>query len=168
MAISSRAVFVASVVVPCVIFDQITKLIATWHLPPGRVYSFLGDLFRLQYAENTGAFLSLGSSLPEPWRQLIFTMIVGVFVVGLVVYILLSPAVTGRALWALTLVAAGGIGNLIDRVMNDGRVVDFLNVGIGWLRTGIFNIADMAITAGALILLWESFQPASSRQTASE
>jgi signal peptidase II len=54
---------------------------------------------------------------------------------------------------ALSLVAGGGISNLIDRFLYDGRVTDFLNVGIGSLRTGIFNLADMAILAGALLLI---------------
>jgi signal peptidase II len=54
---------------------------------------------------------------------------------------------------ALALVAGGGISNLIDRLLYDGRVTDFLNVGIGGVRTGIFNVADMAIMAGALLLL---------------
>jgi signal peptidase II len=56
---------------------------------------------------------------------------------------------------ALALVAGGGISNLIDRLLYNGRVTDFLNVGIGSLRTGIFNVADMAIMAGALLLLWK-------------
>ncbi|HEX8522706.1 MAG TPA: signal peptidase II, partial [Tepidisphaeraceae bacterium] len=54
----------------------------------------------------------------------------------------------------LTLVAAGGVSNLADRIAH-GSVIDFLNVGIGSLRTGIFNLADMAIMAGmAMLLLW--------------
>jgi signal peptidase II len=54
---------------------------------------------------------------------------------------------------ALALIAGGGISNLIDRLLYDGRVTDFLNVGIGALRTGIFNLADMVILAGALLLV---------------
>ena len=54
----------------------------------------------------------------------------------------------------LALVVAGGVSNLADRVAH-GAVVDFLNVGLGSLRTGIFNVADMAIMTGVgLILLW--------------
>jgi hypothetical protein len=53
----------------------------------------------------------------------------------------------------VALVLAGGIGNLIDRVLHDGLVTDFLNLGIGSIRTGIFNVADMALTTGALVLV---------------
>ena len=47
-------------------------------------------------------------------------------------------------------ILAGGIGNLIDRILNNGLVTDFINVGIGPLRTGIFNVADIAFTCGAI------------------
>jgi signal peptidase II len=54
---------------------------------------------------------------------------------------------------AVVLLLAGGIGNLIDRLFHGGLVIDFLNVGIGPLRTGIFNVADVAIMAGFGILI---------------
>ena len=49
---------------------------------------------------------------------------------------------------ALALMLGGGVGNLIDRLVNDGRVIDFMHVGVGVLRTGVFNVADMALMAG--------------------
>jgi len=52
------------------------------------------------------------------------------------------------------LLAGGGIGNLIDRVINDGRVADFVSLGLGPVRTGIFNVADVAVMAGAMLLLY--------------
>jgi signal peptidase II len=59
---------------------------------------------------------------------------------------------------AILLFIAGGIGNLIDRMMHNGTVVDFINVGIGPLRTGIFNIADITIMGGAALLLFTTFR----------
>jgi signal peptidase II len=56
-------------------------------------------------------------------------------------------------LTGLALATSGGIGNLIDRITNEGRVIDFVSVGIGPVRTGIFNVADMAIMAGVVLLL---------------
>ena len=146
----------------CVGCDQATKLAAKQHLRNGPVYSYAGDTVRFQYAENTGAFLSLGASLAEPLRQLYFTVLVGIFLLGLIAYLLLSRELTPFAVSCLSFVAAGGVSNLIDRIAYDGRVVDFLNVGIGPLRTGIFNIADMAITFGALFLLLETIRSAKS------
>lgn len=157
-----RAMIVFLITLTCVGCDQATKLAAKQHLQNGPVYSYAGDTIRLQYAENTGAFLSLGASLPEPLRQLIFTVLVGVFLLGLIAFLLLSRELTPFAVSCLSLVAAGGASNLIDRIAYDGRVVDFLNVGIGPLRTGIFNIADMAITFGAILLLIENLRAARS------
>ena len=153
-----RAMIVFLITLTCVGCDQATKLAAKQHLQNGPVYSYAGDTIRLQYAENTGAFLSLGASLPGPLRQLIFTVLVGVFLLGLIAYLLLSRDPTPFAVSCLSLVAAGGMSNLIDRIAYDGRVVDFLNVGVGPLRTGIFNIADVAITFGALFLMIDTYR----------
>lgn len=158
MIVSSRAPLTLAILLTCIAVDQATKRIARRYLAPDGWFSFAGDTFRLQYAENTGAFLSLGSSLPEPWRQYIFTIFVGIFLLGLFVFVLFSPTTPPRGIVCLALVCAGGASNLIDRVMNDGRVVDFLNLGIGPLRTGIFNVADMAIMGAAICLLIDGFR----------
>jgi len=55
---------------------------------------------------------------------------------------------------ALSLVVGGGIGNLIDRIFNQCCVVDFMNLGIGSLQTGIFNVADVVITFGVIWFLF--------------
>ena len=140
---------IAIVLIACIGCDQATKFVAKNFLRPDALISFAADTFRLQYAENSGAFLSLGSTLPEPWRHLIFTVLVAIFLFGLLSYALLSRELATRHVVCLSLVCGGGLSNLIDRIAYDGRVVDFLNLGIGSLRTGIFNVADMAITAGA-------------------
>lgn len=152
MTFPPRSILVLVILIGCVGCDQATKLIAKRRLIPGEAFSYAGDMLRIQYAENSGAFLSLGASLPEVWRQWLFTILTGVFLLGLLVYLLVSKALSRFAVICLALVCAGGIGNLIDRIAYDGRVVDFLNVGIGPLRTGIFNVADMAIMAG--VILW--------------
>jgi signal peptidase II len=59
---------------------------------------------------------------------------------------------------ALSLIIGGGVGNLIDRVFNHGAVIDFLNLGVGSLRTGIFNAADVQILTGIGLLLLQSLQ----------
>ncbi len=59
---------------------------------------------------------------------------------------------------ARSLVLSGGLGNLVDRIINDGRVIDFMNIGIGSLRTGIFNVADVCITVGVVVLVFQALQ----------
>jgi signal peptidase II len=137
----------------CVGCDQATKEIAKEHLRGADVISFFGDTIRLQYAENTGAFLGIGSSLSEGTRNLAFTVIVGVVLTALLVYLLVANTLSRYTTIALSLICAGGFGNLIDRVAYGGYVVDFLNIGIGGLRTGIFNVADVAIMVGAFSIV---------------
>ena len=153
-----KIITVSLITVISVACDQATKAVAKQYLAPASLWSFAGDTFRLQYAENSGAFLSLGASLPDPWRHLVLTVLVGIFLLGLLVYLLFSRSLPSAAIICLALVFAGGISNLIDRIAYDGRVIDFLNVGIGPLRTGIFNLADMAITFGALFLAIDSYR----------
>jgi signal peptidase II len=139
----------------CVGCDQMSKSAARFLLASGDAQSFLGDSLRLQLVENPGSFLSLGASLPEHFRFALFTAAVAALLIGLVAASLFARRLQPWRVVALALVAGGGISNLIDRLLYNGRVTDFLNVGIGGARTGIFNVADMAIMAGALLLLWK-------------
>lgn len=159
-----RTVVIFLITLSTIVCDQATKWVAKRWLRPSDFFSYAGDTFRLQYAENSGAFLGLGATLPDPWRHLIFTVLVGIFLLALLVYLLRSRELTPFTTICLAFICAGGLSNLIDRIAYDGRVVDFLNVGIGPLRTGIFNLADMAITFGALLMLFESFRSSRSAE----
>jgi len=137
----------------CVGCDQVSKSAARSLLHTGVTESLFADSLRLQLTENPGSFLSLGASLPEHLRFSIFTAAVAALLIVLVCVSLFARRLSKARFVALALVAGGGLSNLIDRLIYDGRVTDFLNVGIGSLRTGIFNLADMAILAGALLLV---------------
>ena len=147
-----RIILVFLVLFSCVGCDQTTKAAARRYLPRNEILSFAGDTLRLHYAENKGGFLGMGSALPEKIRCFLFTAGIGVFIVAALYYLLVSqlPTVTVAA---LSLICGGGCGNLIDRIAHGGYVIDFLNVGVGGLRTGIFNIADVAIVAGAFLIV---------------
>jgi signal peptidase II len=107
---------------------------------------------RLEYAENSGGFLSLGANLPPTVRTAIFKIVTGLLLVGSIIAAV-KLRLTGWPLVGLSLVWAGGASNWVDRITR-GAVVDFLNVGFGALRTGIFNVADVAIMLGACILVF--------------
>jgi signal peptidase II len=132
--------------------DRVTKHLASAWLASEPPRSYLGDTLRISYAENTGGFLSLGASLPAPVRTIIFTSATGV----LLVLLIAAAWRNGWDRWrtvALSLFIAGGASNWIDRFVT-GKVVDFLNVGIGSVvRTGVLNVADMAIMGGLALLL---------------
>jgi len=137
--------------------DQVSKRIAknTLEYAPGK--SYLADTFRLRYAENSGAFLSLGSGFSESIRTLLFEVLSGGLLIGLLIYILVNRQLDRKHAFALSLIFAGGFSNLFDRLVNDGRVIDFMNMGVGSLRTGIFNWADVVIMTGMFIILALSF-----------
>jgi signal peptidase II len=124
---------------------------ATTLLADKPTQSFLADSVRLVYAENTGGFLGLGAGLPPVVRTSLFTVMTGLALVALLVTLLRSRWSSWRAL-GLVLFIAGGVSNWVDRVVS-GSVVDFMNLGVGWLRTGIFNFADVAIMAGVILFL---------------
>ena len=116
--------------------------------------SYFYDTFRIVYAENTGAFLSIGGELAPEVRFWMFIVGVGVLLLGLAVYLLIAIQLTAVPIIAGSLFLLGGLSNLYDRVMNDGAVIDFLNIGVGSLRTGIFNVADIAIMIGGVLLIF--------------
>lgn len=126
----------------------------------------LGDILRLQLAYNRGAFLSLGATLPDSLRTLLFSAGVAIMLLGLLGYILFSKTVTPWETIALSLLLADGAGNLIDRILF-GYVVDFMTLGIGSLRTGIFNVADIAVSIGVAMLLITALRTGNQTKTAS-
>lgn len=152
----SRSLLVVLLLVGCVGCDQLSKSAARAYLPGNGVHSYLGDTFRLEFAQNPGAFLSLGQSLPPAIRYDSFTIAVAVFVAGLLGWALLSSRLRWRERLAITAIGAGGLGNLIDRLRFHGAVTDFLNLGLGSLRTGIFNLADATLMLGlfVLVMVW--------------
>lgn len=152
-----RVLLMPPLILSCVGCDRISKAVAREYLADVPGQSFLGDLFRLQYAENPGAFLGMGAGMPEPARFWVFTIVVGAVMLGLLVWTLSSRSLRPANVVALSLVLGGGLSNLYDRVFNGGAVIDFLNLGLGGLRTGIFNVADVAITTGAILLLVSEF-----------
>jgi len=122
-----------------------------------QVFSFFSDTFRLQLAYNRGAFLSLGSTLPEHVRQWLLVVGVGLVLAVILGYALFSRSARSSVVFGIALVFAGGLSNLADRIVLEGSVVDFMNLGIGIVRTGIFNVADIAIMAGFFVLLFSWF-----------
>jgi signal peptidase II len=145
---TSKIIMMIVTLLSCVGCDQVTNNIARQTLVNGESISFFNNIFRFQYTENPGAFLSLGAGANEQTRFLIFSVITGLFLIGMVCYLMISKKVTKTEVLAFSMVIGGGFANLIDRVFNNGRVIDFMNMGIGPIRTGIFNVADVAIFLG--------------------
>jgi signal peptidase II len=148
-----RLTLVAGVLLCSVGCDQVAKTFARASLASSPPVSLLDDCVRFELAQNRGAFLSLGEGLPGAARYLLFVVLVGGALALTLAFTLRLRGANPVQLVALSLLTGGGLGNLIDRLLHDGAVVDFVSIGIGPLRTGIFNVADAAITLGVLLLL---------------
>lgn len=133
--------------------DHAVKQAARAALADGVTHAFAGELVRFQLALNSGGFLSLGERLPEALRHAFFLFAAPLGVTLLAASAFRSAARSRAALAGLALLCGGGLANWLDRLLNAGAVTDFVSLGMGWLRTGIFNIADVAIMAGAALLL---------------
>jgi lipoprotein signal peptidase len=144
-----------------VLVDHVGKLLAAAFLADGVRHSYLADFLRLEAVINTGAILGLGSQLPDAlrvWVMPAVTAAVLVWVSGM----LIREKEFGAACAGLSLVWAGGFSNLVDRLAY-GQVFDFFNFGIGTVRTGTSNLADVAILAGIPLIAigwWRSKQEA--------
>jgi len=135
--------------------DRVTKDLAKIHLMNKPPVSYLHNSFQLVYVENTGAAMSLGDDLSKPASFWLLSMLPLCFLLGLSVYIIRRSKEMGfTKIFLFALIIAGGLGNIIDRIVFDRHVTDFMILRIFSIHTGVFNVADMCVTAGAVGLLF--------------
>jgi signal peptidase II len=147
-----RFLLSATLVLLCVAADRVTKDLAQHTLSQTEPRSLLGGILILTYAENEGAFLGLGANLPAPARFALSVLANGAMIAwGLVTIVRTDDIGIARPI-SVALLLGGGIGNLIDRLQQGGAVSDFMVLRLGPLQTGVFNVADVAITGGALAI----------------
>lgn len=156
---SKKITSVLSILIVLVVLDQWTKELAVQHLKNIEPIYFLNGLFQLLYAENPGAFLGMGGNMSSTTRFIIF----GIFVaLGLAVmfWSILKNKISQHETVSYSFILAGGIGNVIDRLTHaNGHVIDFMFIDLklaSWARTGVFNVADVAIVIGVLLLLTQA------------
>ena len=148
-----RALAFAAILGLCVGCDHATKQLATSALAGAETISFASDTVRFELARNPGAFLGVGAPLPSAVRALLFGVLVPLGLAVACVLAVRTEHPAARTLHGLALVAGGGLGNWADRVLHGGTVTDFVSLGAGPLRTGVFNLADVCIVAGFALLL---------------
>lgn len=152
MKLSYKLKYLSILVCAIVLLDQGSKYLAIQLLEGKETISLFEDCLRFLLAENRGGFLSLGASLPAGLRNIIFLVLSSVFLIIFCIFTLRDKSSTFGVLIASSMIVGGGVGNLIDRAFRGGAVIDFVNVGVGRLRTGIFNVADMAVLFGCILL----------------
>jgi signal peptidase II len=158
-AMSKVAVFFM-VVAGILVLDLSTKLLVQRHLFLYQQIDIIGEYVRLTYIYNPGA--AFGISVGQHSR-LIFLGLSVIALAALVGMYWYTPVGDRVRLMAISLICGGALGNLIDRVRSESGVVDFIDVGVGDIRWPVFNIADMAVTTGAIVLalsLWKEEQGA--------
>ncbi len=144
------------VLVSVVALDRVTKIVAESALAGDRIIGVVGDVVRLRLVYNPGAAFGIHVGAYSRW----FFLGIAIVAVWLLrrMWIEASPTDTLRR-WAVAIVAGGAAGNMIDRVLSSRGVVDFIDVGLqpASLRWPTFNVADIAVTCGAVALalsLW--------------
>ena len=132
-------------IVLIIIFDRVTKYFAVKNLCGGDIVNFIPGVVQFRYAENTGMAFSMLSG-----ARWIFILVTVVACVGVLYYMLSNRCKSLWLYWSLGVVVSGGIGNLVDRIMQ-GYVVDFIEPT--FVDFAVFNIADCAVTCGAVSLV---------------
>jgi signal peptidase II len=135
--------------------DQVSKEIVRYKLSENDVIEVLSNHLSLMRVENSGAFLSLGDSLSKTAKNIMLSVLPVIALTFAFAYILRKKNINAVSLIAICFIIGGGIGNIFDRIAY-GSVTDFLYLHFGDLHTGVFNLADLSITLGAVIILLQS------------
>lgn len=149
----NRTLFITLLIAFNIAVDQISKVIVRNTLTFREEVNVIGDYFQLIWVENTGAFLGMGSDM-DPTLKLIFLLILPTAVLGYVIYYIIKTKELDRlSLVAFCCIVGGGIANVFDRIVF-GQVTDFFFINLGGVfKTGIFNVADLSVTTGMVMLL---------------
>ncbi|WP_252723721.1 signal peptidase II [Winogradskyella psychrotolerans] len=152
----NRSLFIVLLIAFNIAIDQISKVIVRTTMIKGGKgqINVIQDYFQLIWVENKGAFLGMGSDM-NPTLRLIFLLVLPTLVLAYVIYYILKTKELDRlSLIAFCCIAGGGIANVFDRIVF-GEVTDFFFIDLGGVfKTGIFNVADMSVTIGMVMLLF--------------
>lgn len=147
--------------------DQASKKVAREQLSYHEEIQVLGPQLIITKVENTGAFLGMGNQLPN-WAWTLTMLVLPIAVLlGLFAYLLARNEFNQWQVVALSFIIGGGIGNLIDRFLYQS-VTDFLFIDLGFAHTGIFNMADVSVMTGTIMLLLQYFTQWGWRTTPSD
>ncbi len=141
------------------LLDQIGKHWAEQNVRPRMVVPVLEGFFELRYSLNTGAFFSFGSGFPPGFRR-VFFVVAPLLALGLIILVFRQTRLEQKRLgWGLCLLAAGAVGNLVDRIRS-GAVIDFLHLHYREVfHWATFNVADIWIAAGLVLLVLDMLWP---------
>ena len=153
-----RNLLITTIVFLSIMLDQISKIWVRNNFESYIENSIIGDVFKLIKVENTGAFLGMGSELSETLRILLLIVLPIIVLISITIYTYIDKTLDKISIIGFSLIIGGGIGNIFDRIVY-GSVTDFLYLDFGGIfKTGIFNIADLSVTTGMILILIYSFK----------
>lgn len=141
-----------------ILADQITKALVVANIPPYTVgWAFAGDLLRIVHVANKGVAFSLGATLSQTFRSLLFSLAPLVVIIVVIVIYFRNKEFNALQRWCICGIVGGGIGNIIDRIFRPQGVVDFIDIKFyglfGLERWPTFNVADAAIVVAGILLI---------------
>lgn len=154
----NRNISITILIAVSILLDQLSKFLIRQNVDQYSEIKLIGDYFILTNVENSGAFLGMGSDF-SPFIKTIFLLILPVIVlICIMVYVYRDKQIDKISLIGFCFIIGGGIANIYDRILY-GSVTDFLFIDLGGIfKTGIFNIADLSVTTGMILILLMSFR----------
>ncbi|AHF15476.1 signal peptidase II [Niabella soli] len=134
--------------------DQLSKSVVREKISYLEQVPVAGHFITLTRVENTGAFLSLGQTWPYVLKLILLIILPVATIFAVAVHMLRKQTLSLLTIIALGFIIGGGTGNLYDRVLY-GRVTDFVHMDFHLFQTGIFNMADVSVMTGTLLMLAE-------------
>jgi signal peptidase II len=154
----NRNISISILITVSIVLDQLSKVLIRENIDQYSEIKLIGEYFILTNVENSGAFLGMGSDF-SPFIKTIFLLILPIIIlVCIMIYVYRDKEIDKISLIGFCFIIGGGIANIYDRIMY-GSVTDFLFIDLGGIfKTGIFNIADLSVTTGMILILLMSFK----------
>lgn len=154
---NNRYYKISSLIILSIFFDQLSKFWIRNNIESYNEIELIGSFFTLIRVENSGAFLGMGSELSYIPKLILLIIFPIVVLVAVSIYTYRDKKLDNLSLVGFSLIIGGGVANIFDRVVY-GSVTDFLYINLGFFKTGIFNIADLSVTTGIILILIASFK----------
>ena len=154
---NNRYYKISSLIILSVFLDQFSKFWIRNNIESYNEIELIGSFFTLIRVENSGAFLGMGSELSNIPKLILLIIFPIVVLVAVSIYTYIDKKLDNLSLIGFSFIIGGGIANIFDRIVY-GSVTDFLYINLGFFKTGIFNIADLSVTTGLILILIASFK----------
>lgn len=159
MKLTRRTAYIFITIILTIAVDQISKVLVVNNIEErtdtsyGETISLIGDYFTMMHVKNQGAFLGMGSELSGSLKVFLLLVLPVIVLAFVLRHIIKDKSLDNWSLFAFSSIIGGGIANVYDRFAY-GKVTDFLYIHItDTIRTGIFNLADLSVTTGMIILV---------------